>query len=615
MIPLSSETPVEGISFDENLLDGDPLVGRLAPGASGRSLGGVRIRRKLGTGDLGSVYLGTQVSTGAPLAIKVVSGDFVANDPRAIERFISSAQQATTINHSNLVNLKKVGHERGLFYLVMDLVDGQSSSVMAENKNGLPEDTALRIVLEATLGLAEAHRSGLIHGDVKPENILVSASDNRARLADFGIAAALDSARGEAAVMSGTPLRSLACMAPEQALDQPSSQLTDVYAMGATLYKLLTAHAPFEVGGAPEIIEAIETKPAPDVRERRPDITQKTRALIEACLAKEPWKRPKDAYVLAQALAAARVDLDSKKKGSERKTEAFKHDAASILGSAPTSASAPIAAAAPPPVIEAAPPLAPAPKAMGPTTRAVRLEKTQRIDALPPPSKKPLVLLGVMAVLALGTGLGIGGYVYYNQEPPGSGGKTALLPPVPTPPLPAPRPVPPAEPPVAPAPPPAPAPVADPVPPPAPLPAPPPAPAPAPEAPPPELPPPVSPPPPPPPPAPAPPAGPPVPTLAGVSAADLPPNERVWDGHRWRRLSRDHVHQKGCGHYFRNDRWNLYTMDPRVYMYDVPDYIMKDPEKGVYECGGKIYYLPEHKHGPGCGHTKIEGGWVEPSSD
>jgi len=92
-------------------------------------------------------------------------------------------------------------------------------------------------------------------------------------------------------------------------------------------------------------------------------------------------------------------------------------------------------------------------------------------------------------------------------------------------------------------------------------------------------------------------------------------NERVWDGHRWRRLPKDHVHGKGCGHFQRNDKWNLYANDPRPCPYEVPDYIRKDPEKGVYELDGKTYRLPEHTHGPGCGHTKTESGWVEPTED
>src|SRR5207253_1049696 len=129
--------------------------------------------------------------------------------------------------------------------------------------------------------------------------------------------------------------------------DQPATARTDVYAMGATLYQFLTGEPPFVEPSPIALLESIVKKPAPDVRAKRPEVTAKTRAIIESCLAKEPEKRPKDAYVLAQLLAAARVQLES---ASSKKT---------VVESSTT-----------PPAVTA-----PAKPPMGETTRAVRMEK------------------------------------------------------------------------------------------------------------------------------------------------------------------------------------------------------------------------------------------------
>src|SRR5581483_7340859 len=449
----------------------------------------------------------------------------------------------TMIHHPNLVNVKKVGHEHGLLYVVMDFVEGYSAIVLSGAKGGVPEDEALRIALEATLGLAEAHRSGVVHGDVKPENILVSAADGRARLADLGVALALDAARGSKATLSGTPLQAMSYLAPETVLDQPPTAAGDVYSMGATLYQLLAGEPPFAAPSPIELMEMILTAPAPEIRAKHPGVSAKTNALIAVCLEKDPTKRPKDGYEVAQLLASARVQLEAGLKKTHADGEL--PDAVKI------------------------------PKPMGETTRLVRMEKTQRMDAADVRRRSVALATGVVFLVAA---IGLGAFALRGAPPP-----TPPPPPAPTPT----PPTPPTPPPPAPAPtPPTPPPTPPPAPPTPPPPAPPP-PTPPPPAPPPPPPPPAPPPPPPAPPPPPPPPAEPPPPPAPVATADLPENQRVWDGHRWRRLGADHAHAKGCGHYRHHERWNLYPTDPRVLSYDVPDRVRNDPNSGVYEWDGK----------------------------
>jgi serine/threonine-protein kinase len=531
---------------DEELLDSDFLVGRIARGPEGRVLGGVRLRKKLGSGDTGAVFSGTDTATRQAVAVKVMDAGFAASDPAAVERFLKGARGPAAINHPNLVNVKKVGHESGLFYVVADLIEGHSAAFLASSKGGLAEDEALRIVLEATLGLAEAHRAGLVHGDVKPENVLVSIVDGRSRLADLAIEQALESARGDQAAISGTALRSLACLAPELTADQPATSQSDVYAMGATLYQLLTGHAPFEGASASVVLDAIQKTEAPDVRVRRPEVSIKTRAIVEACLGKDPLKRPRDAYELAQLLAAARIQLEA--AGPKTPPEPLK-----------------------------------LPPVMGETTRRTRMEKTQRMpENEVETSSKGLLVLAVITIAALVAIIGYAGFGGDHKQPPAPPPAPVPVPtPVPAPtPLPLPLPAP--TPPPAPAPAPVPVPVTVPVPPPPPA------------------------------PAPTPPAPPPPPPTPAVDLENL----RVWDGHRWRALPKDHVHGKTCGHFHRDGRWNLYSADPHPVSYEVPDRVRRDPAKGVYTYEGKTYYLPEHRHGDGCGHTKtVDGTWEEPTQD
>ena len=114
---------------------------------------------------------------------------------------------------------------------------------------------------------------------------------------------------------------------------------------------------------------------------------------------------------------------------------------------------------------------------------------------------------------------------------------------------------------------------------------------------------------------------PPPPTVDDIPVASLPANERAWDGHRWRRLPKDHVHGEGCGHTFRllfgstNRGWALYTRNAQLLTGDVSAEDRKDPDKGIYSYDGRLYSLADHKHGDGCGHTKTADGWEEPLTD
>jgi phosphate/phosphite/phosphonate ABC transporter binding protein len=284
----------------------DPFLQAVPMTPSGKVLGGVKLVRRLGAGGMGAVYAGQHLTLETTVAIKILPAH-LTGDENYEERFKREARLSFEIAHPNIVRTLHAGKEFGLLFLQMEFVDGTSAGELVRTQGRLPEARALEIILDATRGLAEAHRRGIIHRDVKPDNILVEKTTGRAKIADLGLARIAAAAKTAPAITgAGTTLGTPAYMAPEQIEDASHVEPTaDIYSLGAALFELVCGRAPFAAETIPSLFRAILSSPAPDPRDYRADISPVVRDLILRCLEKDPKARFQEADELAAALEAA----------------------------------------------------------------------------------------------------------------------------------------------------------------------------------------------------------------------------------------------------------------------------------------------------------------------
>jgi len=259
--------------------------------AVGTRLGDYEIAKKIGEGAMSEVYLAIHPTIGRRVAIKLISARLFA-DPDAKERFISEARAVAAIHHPGIVHVFGFGtYTDGRAYLIMEWLSGESLGARLRRGPILIDD-ALDIVLQIANALRAAHEHGIIHRDLKSENIyLQEIRDEKpvVKILDFGIAKRVDDREdSRAGRLVGTPLY----MSPEQCQGKSVDQRTDIYAFGCICYELLTGRLPFVATDVTELVAAhiTETPPAPNVL--RPDLPGELSTLIRSMLAKEPSKRP-----------------------------------------------------------------------------------------------------------------------------------------------------------------------------------------------------------------------------------------------------------------------------------------------------------------------------------
>ncbi|QLY34207.1 serine/threonine protein kinase [Nocardia huaxiensis] len=252
---------------------------------------------------MGAVYLAAHPRLPRRDALKVLPARH-GDDPGFRARFLREAELATRLDHPNIVAVRDRGVEDGCLWITMQFVDGMDAAeLLGGHPNGLPVPTALHIVAETACGLDEAHRAGLLHRDVKPGNILLepqSAGPDRVYVTDFGIARA--TREDTRLTETGTVLATLAYAAPEQiAASATLDHRVDVYALGATLYELLTGRKPFPRPTAAAVMHAHLCEPAPRVTEHAPHLP----SAIDEVIGRAMAKRPEDRYPTCGDLVAA----------------------------------------------------------------------------------------------------------------------------------------------------------------------------------------------------------------------------------------------------------------------------------------------------------------------
>lgn len=275
----------------------------------GQTVGSYEITRKLGAGGMGEVYLAVHPRIGSRVAIKVLAAECLQRQDM-VDRFFAEARTVNKIRHENIVNVLDLANlPDGRPYIIMEYLDGATLTEVFAARHQLPLGSLARIVGEILDALSAAHRAGVVHRDLKPDNIYVTPN-GRAKVLDFGIAKLLpefgdiDSATRTGAVL-GTPLY----MAPEQVSSQPIDARTDLYSTGIMLFEGATGQRPFFGDSLFALLRAQVDDPAPSPRAARPDMPAAYEAVILRALEKDPAGRFASAVEMGEALNAATAQL------------------------------------------------------------------------------------------------------------------------------------------------------------------------------------------------------------------------------------------------------------------------------------------------------------------
>ncbi len=248
-----------------------------------------RLERELGQGGMATVYLAQDLKHERQVAVKVLREDLTASLGGG--RFLREIKIAAQLQHPNILPLLDSGEADGFLFYVMPFVAGQSLRERLAREGELPVHEAVRLITEVVDALAHAHEHGVVHRDIKPDNVMLSG--RHALVTDFGVAKAISEATGRNTVTTlGVAVGTPTYMSPEQAAADPNiDHRSDIYAVGVMAYELLTGRPPF-VGATPQQVLAAHVTEAPDpVTKRRPAISPQLEAIIMRCLAKRPADR------------------------------------------------------------------------------------------------------------------------------------------------------------------------------------------------------------------------------------------------------------------------------------------------------------------------------------
>ena len=260
------------------------------------------LQRELGRGGMGIVYLARDVQLDRDVAIKVLP-PHLARTTESRERFVREARTAARLSHPHIVPIHRVGEAGSFVFFVMSYVEGETVGERLRRDGPLPPAEAARVLREVAWALAYAHGHGIVHRDVKPDNILLEAGTGRALVTDFGIAHG--GADAEFDTDPGKIMGTAHFISPEQAASEPIDGRSDIYALGVVGYLAVSGRLPFEATNVPALLVRQATESAPSVTRVAPGLPAALVAAIDRCLAREPGERFPDGEALAAALAPA----------------------------------------------------------------------------------------------------------------------------------------------------------------------------------------------------------------------------------------------------------------------------------------------------------------------
>lgn len=263
----------------------------------GAILGGYRIRRFIGAGGSGTVYE-AEDANGRQVALKALGID---SDTREVgtDLFSREASLKCRLDHPNIVKVLDAGIAEGIAYLVMEFIAGGSLARHTHRPNLLAPAEVLRTCSCVALALAHAHARGIVHRDVKPDNILLDRRSGLVKLADFGVASLGETFRTQTGVIPGTP----AYMSPEQLCGGMIDARTDLYALGAVLFEALSGTRPHCAPTLGALLREVASRDAPALKSVCPDIPDAVSSLVASLLARTPAHRPGGAAAVAETLS------------------------------------------------------------------------------------------------------------------------------------------------------------------------------------------------------------------------------------------------------------------------------------------------------------------------
>src|SRR3954451_18339719 len=252
------------------------------------------LQEVVGTGGMSTVYRALDTLLERHVALKILHPHY-GDDAEYVERFRREARSVAQLSHPNIVTVIDRGESDGQQYIVFEYVDGESLKQLVDRSGPLPARRAIELTLQVAEALAFAHNAGLVHRDVKPQNVLVT-EDGEAKVTDFGIARSLDVEHG--VTQTGTVLGTSNYLSPEQARGQTVRPATDVYSLGVVLFELLTGEVPFPGENFVAVAMKHINEPPPSLVEKRPDVPLRLVYAVERAPPKPPADRspPMDAF-------------------------------------------------------------------------------------------------------------------------------------------------------------------------------------------------------------------------------------------------------------------------------------------------------------------------------
>ena len=264
--------------------------------------GRYRVDRRLGAGGMSTVFLAIDSVLERPVAVKLLA-EHLAEDEDFVARFRREALAAARLQHPNIVQVFDSGEDPGSHrhYIVMEYVDGPSAADLLRDHKRLEVDDAVSIVRDACHGLAYAHRSGVVHRDVKPGNLLLADETGTTKLADFGIAKAAEQTR---ITQVGSVLGTAAYLSPEQARGDEAGPPSDIYSLGVCAYQFLTGRLPHEYSSLTELALKQERETVEPITVHRPEVPPALDRAIRISLEREPGDRYATTIEMAHAIDA-----------------------------------------------------------------------------------------------------------------------------------------------------------------------------------------------------------------------------------------------------------------------------------------------------------------------
>lgn len=281
------------------LLEPDLLKEKLQAALGGDYL----VEHELGEGGFAHVFAATDRKLSRRIAVKVLRPEFTGSRS-SVQRFIREAESAAKLSHPNILAIFFVGEGQGLVYFGMPLVEGETLDALLRREGQLPEAEVIRIGTDVADALADAHAQGLVHRDVKPQNVMLQGAKRRVLVADFGIAKAAGGS-GERLTGTGVIIGSPRYMSPEQASGLPDvDQRSDVYSLGVVLWEMLAGEVPFDGPSSQSILVQHLTKTMPAISSKRPSVNHQLAKVVSRCTEKKPEHRFQTAAEVADALRA-----------------------------------------------------------------------------------------------------------------------------------------------------------------------------------------------------------------------------------------------------------------------------------------------------------------------